>query len=94
MKVIGRKILFAFAEKHADSRDWIENWLADVSASRWRSPRDIKDRYSTASFLADRIVIFNVRGNKYRLETQIAFQLGAVAVKWMGTHAEYTRRIR
>lgn len=94
MKVIGKKKLFTFAETHADVRDWIENWLKDAEGSCWRLPQHVKDRYATASFLADNIVIFNVRGNRYRLETQIAYQLAVVAVKWIGTHAEYTQRYR
>ena len=92
MKVIGKKVLFSLSESHADCREWIKNWLDDVGSSDWRSPQDIKDRYATASFLADNIVIFNVRGNRYRLETQIAYRTGIVAVKWAGTHAEYSRR--
>lgn len=94
MKVIGKKVLVSLIEKHADCRDWINNWSSDVSAATWRVPQDIKDRYSTASFLASNVVIFNVRGNRYRLETQIAYQSGIVMVKWAGTHAEYTGRRR
>lgn len=92
MKVLGKKVLFLLSERHADCREWIGNWLDDVSASSWRSPQDIKSRYSTASFLANNVVIFNVRGNRYRLETQVAYQTGIVVVKWGGTHAEYTHR--
>jgi len=94
MKIIGKKKLFAFIKKHVDAREWIENWIKDVEGCRWRLPQDVKDRYATASFLADRVVIFNVRGNHYRLETQIAYQVGTVAVKWAGTHAEYTQRYK
>jgi mRNA interferase HigB len=94
MKIIGKRKLFVFSERHSDIREWVANWLKDVESSRWRLPQDVKDRYATASFLAENVVIFNVRGNRYRLETQIAYQLGIVAVKWIGTHAEYTRRYR
>jgi len=92
MRVVGKKVLFALSEKHADCREWIKNWLDDLAASTWRSPQDIRNRYVTASFLADNVVVFNVRGNRYRVEAQIAYQTGIVAVKWAGTHAEYTHR--
>jgi len=92
MKVLGRKVLFALCERHADCREWINNWLDDALASEWRTPQNIKTRYASASFLANNVVIFNVRGNRYRLETQIAYQTGVVVVKWGGTHAEYTQR--
>jgi len=48
--------------------------------------------YISASFLAERIVIFNVKGNRYRLEVQVAYNSGLVIVRWAGTHAEYMKR--
>jgi len=92
MLLVGRDRLDEFTKAHADARAWIENWIANVEAARWRSPQDIKNSYSSASFLANRVVIFNVKGNRYRLETQVAFNTGVVVVRWAGTHAEYTKR--
>lgn len=92
MRIIGLAILHNFGAAHADSRAWIRNWTDDVRAASWKTTQDVKRRYPTASFLANNVVIFNARGNTYRLETQIAFGVGIIAVKWMGTHAEYTRR--
>ena len=94
MKLIGVGLLLAFSEDHADCRKWIACWVKDVRASRWTNTHDIKSRYPSASFLADRVVIFNVRGNNYRLETQIALNTGVVVVKWIGSHAEYSRRTK
>jgi mRNA interferase HigB len=91
MKLIGVGMLHAFCEEHADCRRWITNWISDVRASQWRTTHDIKARYPSASFLANNVVIFNVRGNTYGLETQIAFNVGVVSIKWIGTHAEYSR---
>jgi len=92
MKIIGLGVLHAFVAKHADTRSWIENWICDVQGSQWTSTQDIKRRYPSASFLPQRVVIFNVRGNDYRLEVQVAFSSAVVAVKWIGTHAQYDRR--
>jgi mRNA interferase HigB len=47
-----------------------------------------------ASFLGGSVVIFNVKGNRYRLEVLVAYQTGTVVVRWAGTHAEYTKRSR
>lgn len=55
-------------------------------------PQDVKDKYSTASFLAENLVIFNVRGNEYRLVTMIAYKTGIVVIKWIGKHSEYTKK--
>ena len=92
MRLIGRNTLDGFTNVHADARAWIENWIADTEAARWLTPQDIKNNYASASFLADRVVIFNVRGNRYRLEVQVAYNTGVVIVKWAGTHADYTKR--
>ena len=92
MKVVGRDRLDAFASKYADSRGWIESWLSEVEAASCASPADVRKRYSTVSFLAGNTVIFNVRGNNYRLEVTVAYKAGVIAANWIGTHAEYDRR--
>ncbi|MES2149815.1 MAG: type II toxin-antitoxin system HigB family toxin [Pseudomonadota bacterium] len=94
MKVLGRGVLAEFCDKHADCRKWVANWIADASASRWETSHDIKARYPSASFLATNIVIFNVRGNEYRMETQVAYNAGVIAIKWVGTHDQYMKRMR
>lgn len=93
MRLVGRDTLDEFTTAHADARARIENWIADIEAARWRTPQDIRDSYASASFLANRIVIFNVKGNRYQLEVQVAYNTGVIVVKWAGTHAEYTKRM-
>ena len=92
MKVLGRDRLELFCRRHADARRWIDNWLADVESAAWTSPRDVRQRYATASFLGGGLVIFNVRGNAYRLEAGVAYRTGVVSVEWIGTHADYDER--
>jgi len=92
MRLLGRERLQAFCDKHANARKWIENWLAEVEAGVWSTPNDIKERYNSASILADNTVIFNVKGNDYRLEVTVAYNTGVVVVNWVGTHAEYDKR--
>ena len=92
MKVTGRDRLDAFCGKHTDARQWIENWLSEVEASTWTTPADIKERYSAISFLHGNTIIFNVKGNEYRLEVTVAYKTAVVVVQWIGTHAEYDRR--
>jgi mRNA interferase HigB len=94
MRVIGRELLDSFCKEHADCRKWVANWLADAQHATWADSHAIRMSYASASFLPDNVVIFNVRGNDYRMETQVAYRVGVIAVKWIGTHAEYTRRYR
>jgi mRNA interferase HigB len=92
MKVVGRERLHAFCEQHADARKWIENWLSEVEATTWATPQDIRQRYPSASFLHENVVILNVRGNDYRMEVTVAFKTSVLFVNWVGTHAEYDKR--
>ncbi len=94
MKLLGKELLTQFIEKHAEAREWIENWIADVEGAAWSGPQDIKARYSSASFLKGNVVIFNVKGNKYRLEVKVAYNSVTVLATWAGTHAEYTKRYK
>lgn len=93
MRITGRDKLDEFSGAHADARSWIDTWIADAETAVWKTPQDIKTNYASASFLASNIVIFNVKGNRYRLEVRMAYNTGIVVVRWAGTHAEYTKRM-
>lgn len=78
MRIIGLNRIHDFCATHADCRRWLENWISDVKDSHWQTTHDIRLRYSSASFLSSNVVIFNVKGNDYRLETQVAFNVGVL----------------
>jgi mRNA interferase HigB len=92
MRLVGRAKLKTFAAQYSDARSWLENWIADAELSSWTTPQDIKNKYSSASFLAGNIVIFNVKGNRYRLEILVAYSTATVVVRAIETHAHYSRR--
>lgn len=92
MKLSGYSLLHDHIRRYPKTKSWIDNWIADTRAATWATPHDIRARYATCSFLADNIVIFNVCGNNYRLEVVVAYRTQLVVVRWIGTHADYTRR--
>lgn len=92
MRILGREKLAAFVAVHADARSWIENWIGEAERTHWKTPQDVKNLYASASFLASNIVIFNVKGNHYRMETLIAYNTGTVIVRWIGTRSQYDKR--
>lgn len=92
MKIVGRGLLQAFCDEHADARNWIKGWIAEAQYAKWTDSHDIKSRYPSASFLSDNLVIFNVKGNSYRLEAKVAYKTGTLSISWIGTHAEYDKR--
>lgn len=91
MRVVGTDKLSEFLALHPPARTWVRTWLADARLATWGTPNDVKFRYSTVSFLPDNMVIFNVKGNDYRLVTQVAYKTKIVAIRWIGTHAEYSK---
>jgi mRNA interferase HigB len=89
--VVGRLILERFVEAHAEVGPVVDTWVREATVATWQAPADIKARYGSASFLGGNRVVFNLKGNKYRLDTEIAYQTGVVLVKRIGTHTEFDR---
>ncbi|NEX15789.1 MAG: type II toxin-antitoxin system HigB family toxin [Halochromatium sp.] len=92
MKVVGRDRLEAFWSRHAAAKGALETWFDEAKKATWAKPQDIKDRYRSASFLADNRVIFNIRGNRYRLVVKVRYRNGIVLIEWVGTHAQYDKQ--
>jgi mRNA interferase HigB len=92
MRVVGRDLLRAFIAGHADSAGALQSWLWEVETADWAHPGQLKARFPSASLLAGNRIVFNIRGNRYRLVAVVAFGTRVVRIEWMGTHAEYDRR--
>ena len=92
MKVLGRDKLTKFSRKHAKAKNALEAWFSEASEADWKTSHDIKNRYRSADFLADNRVIFNVKGNHYRLVVKVRYQNGIALIEWVGTHSEYDKQ--
>lgn len=91
MRVIAKKTLRDFWEKHPDCEQQLKAWYQEAEDAGWKGPNDIKRDYPTASFLADNRVVFNIKGNHYRLIVKINYSYGMVWIRFVGTHAEYDK---
>ena len=91
MRVISRKILREFWEKHPDACQPLQTWYADVKHANWTSPADIKNVYRNASFLPNNRVVFNIKGINYRIIVVVQYRFGQVYIRFAGTHQEYDR---
>ncbi len=91
MRVISRKALRQFWERHADSEISLRAWFKEAKAAAWQGPSEIKARYASASFLANDRVVFNIKGNEYRLVVAVRYDFSLVYVRFVGTHAEYDK---
>ena len=91
MRIISRKMLREFWEKHPDTQQAIQSWYADVKRANWTSPAEIKRTYRNASIVANNRVVFNIKGNNYRIVIAIQYEFGIVYIRFVGTHAEYDK---
>jgi len=91
MNVISKRTLVQFYEKHPQAKTPLEVWHADARKAQWETPEQIKRDYPAAFFLKDNRVVFNIKGNDYRLIVHIDYKRKIVRVKFVGTHSEYDK---
>lgn len=91
MRVIAKKVLREFWEKHADSEEQLKTWYKEASKATWSSPTDIKAAYAKASILKGGRVVFDICGNKYRLVVDINYPRQWVFIRFIGTHTDYDK---
>lgn len=91
MRIISRKTLKEFWETHADAEQPLRAWFAEATIARWKSFHDIKAAYRSADVLPGNRVVFDIKGNRYRLVVKIHYNTGVVFIRFLGTHAEYDK---
>lgn len=89
MRIIAVSYLRSFWEMCPDAEQPLKSWVDEVKKANWSQPAEIKEQYRSASILKNRRVVFNIKGNDYRLVVSVAYQYQAVYVKFIGTHSEY-----
>ena len=95
MRIIARRFLKRFIDAHAGRRGHaalkaaLEAWFAEARKAQWKSAADVKRLYATASIISSDRVVFNIKGNDFRLVAAIDYEKGIVWIKWIGAHAEY-----
>jgi mRNA interferase HigB len=91
LRIIAKKILRDFWETHPDSEQQLTAWYQETSKAEWITPNKIKIEYPSASFLADNRVVFNIKGNHYRLIVKINYDYQMIWIRFIGTHPEYDK---
>jgi mRNA interferase HigB len=91
MRIIALKTLREYWESHPQVRQSLQAWYEDAKHAVWQSPVDIKTIYRNASIVANNRVVFNIKGNDYRLIVSINYRFGIAYIRFVGTHAEYDR---
>lgn len=91
MRVIAKRALRDFWEKHADCEQQLKAWYNEAEQANWNNPNEIKKDYPSASILEDNRIVFNIKGNRYRLIVKINYPYGVVWIRFVGTHADYDK---
>jgi mRNA interferase HigB len=89
VRVIAKPVLREFWVKHKDSEQALKSWYKETEDASWKGPGAIKARYPEASILKENRVVFNIKGNKYRLVVRINYDYGIVWIRFIGTHRQY-----
>jgi len=95
MRVIARRTLRNFVESRTGHKDQgalksaLDAWFHEAQKANWRSSAELKRLYATASIVSADRVVFNIKGNSYRLIVAIDYEKGIVWIKWLGTHKDY-----
>lgn len=97
MRIIARRTLKAFVDSLAGHKDQpavkaaLDAWFQEVKKAEWSTAADVKRAYATASIVTAERIVFNIKGNAYRLVVAVDFEKRIVWIKWLGTHADYDR---
>lgn len=91
MRIISRKALKDFASRFPEAEGQLDAWYHEVKKAQWKAHVDIKEKYRSASILKCNRVVFNICGNKYRIVAKTNYRNGIVFIRFVGTHAEYSK---
>lgn len=90
-RIVAKRTIREFWEKYPDSKDYLEIWYETVKGANWQNSNKIKEFYSSISILKNSRVVFNIKGNHYRLVAKINFERQWLFIRFIGTHNDYDK---
>ena len=91
VRVIAKKKLSDFWNSQKETQEPLKAWYYETKHANWRKPQDIKERYGSASLLKNNRIVFNIKGNKFRMVVKINYELKIVFIRFIGTHNQYDK---
>lgn len=88
-RIFAKGTLREYWEKHPDTEQYLKTWYDTAMSSVWKTPADVKQTYANASILKDSRIVFNIKGNSYRLIAKFHFEKQWIFIRFIGTHNEY-----
>jgi mRNA interferase HigB len=91
MRIIARNTLINYWRYYPDVEQPLKSWYDEVLNANWKSPNELKKQFRNASVITNKRVVFNIKGNSYRLVADIEYRIGIVFIVWVGTHKKYDK---
>ncbi len=91
MRILNKELLDKFVKKHADSKKAMQSFVEFVEEAEWQNFNDIKNDFNSVDYVGNERYVFDVRGNKYRIIAVVVFVGGVLSIRFVGTHAEYSK---
>jgi mRNA interferase HigB len=97
VRMLARRTLLQFVESLKGQQGQkavkaaLDAWFHEAQRAEWRSPADVKRSYGAASIVSSDRVVFNIKGNDYRLVTAIDYRRQIIFLKWIGPHRDYDK---
>ena len=91
MKIVGLDKINEFILQFRDAESSVQSWYYEAKNADWNTPVDVIKHYGTASILKEKRVVFNIKGNKYRLIVRIDFERKIIQIRWIGKHDQYDK---
>lgn len=91
MRIIAKRTLREFWERHPDAKIPLEHWYAEARKADWATPTHVTQQWPRASTVGSTRAVFRIKGNDYRLVVDIFYPGRKVYIRFIGTHAEYDR---
>lgn len=91
MEITNPEVLDKFVARQRDAAEAVRRWRMRVERSSWRTPHDVRLQTSDVSILVNRRLVFNIKGNQYRLVAEVDYRKQSVSIRFIGTHARYDK---
>ena len=91
MRIIAKKALVLFYTEHADAKTALEEWYEKATEAEWESFAEVRQSFNSADYVGNNRVVFNIRGNQYRLVVLVLVRVKMVYIRFIGTHKEYDK---
>ena len=90
-RIFAKSTLREYWKKNPDTEQYLKTWFDTAMSSDWKTPNNVKQTYANASILKNRRIVFNIKGNSYRLIVKFNFEKQWAFIRFIGTHTEYEK---